>query len=634
MKIKIAVLLTFIGAKTFAQNYSVSTIPTELKENAHAVVRNQETEFFVKNIGEAVSKVTSSITILDENGEKHTVLTLFYDKKFNKNTKVEATIYDSKGEKVKKLKQSDIVSFNTSSSDEVGDGFVKYTRLTHSQYPYTIAYTYEYTTTNMMFYPVWEAIADNQEGTAVEKSSLKISMPKGIILRYKEQNMPKKMSFSNENDMDVYNWKVENLKAIEKEPNSPPLSQTMPMVYTAPSEFMVEDYHGSLNSWQDFGKFNSSLSQNRDVLPQEVVQKIESLVKDEPNREKKIQKIYEYLQANTRYMSIQLGIGGWQPFKAEEVSKKGYGDCKALANYTYSMLKKLGIPSYYTLVYAGKDSPDIQADFPSSHFNHAFLCVPNQKDTLWLECTSQTNPFGYLGSFTSDRHVLLITENGGKLVKTPTYQVIDNQQITKGNVVLGENNSATANIEILFTGMQQEMPSALIHQLGQDEQKKWILNNISLSGVELESFSLTENKAKIPSVKQIMKLSLRNITTKSGTRVFFMPNIMSQSKSIPLANANRKSDFVQSMNYLDTDSITFQIPKNYSAEFLPEPIKIQSKFGTYSSSTIIVGDKITYFRQLTIKKGQYPPSQYAEWVDFRRKIVKADKSQVVLVLEN
>lgn len=634
MKIKIAVILILIGAKCFAQNYSVSTIPAELKENAHAVVRNQETEFLVKNIGEAVSKVTSAITILDENGEKHTTLTMFYDKKFNKNTKVEATIYDSKGEKVKKLKQSDILSFNTSSSDEVGDGFVKYTRLTHSEYPYTIAFTYEYTTTNMMFYPVWEAVSGNEEGTSVEKSSLKVLMPTGIILRYKEQNMPTKMVFSNENDKDVYTWKVENLKALEKEPNAPPLSETMPMVYTAPSEFMVEDYRGSLNSWQDFGKFNSSLSQNRDILPQEIVQKIEALVKDESNREKKIQKIYEFLQANTRYMSIQLGIGGWQPFKAEEVAKKGYGDCKALANYTYAMLKKLGIPSYYTLVYAGKDSPDIQADFPSSRFNHAFLCVPNQKDTLWLECTSQTNPFGYLGSFTSDRHVLLITEDGGKLVKTPTYQVFDNQQVTKGNVVLGENNSATANVEILFTGMQQETPSALIHQLGQDEQKKWILNNLSLSGVELNTFSLTENKAKIPSVKQTMQLSLRNIMTKSGTRIFLTPNLMNQSKNIPLANANRKSDFVQSMNYMDTDSITFQIPKNYSSEFLPEPVKIQSKFGTYSSSVLMVGDKITYTRQLIMKKGQYPPNQYAEWVDFRKKIVKADRNQVVLILKN
>jgi Domain of Unknown Function with PDB structure (DUF3857)/Transglutaminase-like superfamily len=631
MKIRIAVILSFIGIKTFAQNYSTSTISAELKENAHAVVRNQETEFVVKNIGEAISKVTSVITILDENGEKHSVLTLFYDKKFNKNTKLEATIYDSKGEKIKKLKQSDIVSFNTSSSDEVGDSYVKYSRLTHSQYPYTIAYTYEYTTTNMMFYPVWEAIANNQEGTAVEKASLKIMMPKGIVLRYKEQNMPTKMVFSNENDMDVYNWKVENLKAIEKEPNSPPLSQTMPMVYTAPSEFMVEDYRGSLNTWQDFGKFSSALSQNRDVLPPEIVQKIEDLVKDEPNREKKIQKIYEFLQANTRYMSIQLGIGGWQPFKAEEVAKKGYGDCKALANYTYAMLKKLGIPSHYTLVYAGKDSPDIQADFPSSHFNHAFLCVPNQKDTLWLECTSQTNPFGYLGTFTSDRHVLLITENGGKLVKTPTYQVFDNQQVTKGLVALGDNNSATAEVEVLYTGIQQEMPSALIHQLGQDEQKKWILEHLSLSGVELNNFSLTEHKAKIPSVKQAMKLSLRNIATQSGTRIFLTPNLMNQSKNIPLANPNRKSDFVQTMNYMDTDTITFQIPKNYTTEYMPEPVKIQSKFGTYSSATAMNGDKIVYTRQLTIKKGQYPPSQYAEWVDFKKKIVKADKSQVVLI---
>ena len=50
-----------------------------------------------------------------------------------------------------------------------------------------------------------------------------------------------------------------------------------------------------------------------------------------------------------------------------------------------SLLQVIGVESYYTLVMAGENAPSIINNFPSPQFNHAILCVPVDKDTIWLE---------------------------------------------------------------------------------------------------------------------------------------------------------------------------------------------------------------------------------------------------------
>src|SRR6202012_193753 len=162
--------------------------------------------------------------------------------------------------------------------------------------------------------------------------------------------------------------------------------------------------------------------------------------------------LYKYLQQNVRYVSIQLGIGGYKPFPATFVDEKKYGDCKALANYMRALLKAVNIPSYYAIIRAGTNQEPADFSFNENVFNHAIVCIPFKNDTTWLECTSNTSPFGKLGSFTENRNALLITEDGGKLVNTPRSTMQDNQFNSEVHLVLKPNGGATAELKLLGTG--------------------------------------------------------------------------------------------------------------------------------------------------------------------------------------
>ena len=114
-------------------------------------------------------------------------------------------------------------------------------------------------------------------------------------------------------------------------------------------------------------------------LPTSTVTMIKDLVKDEVDDIGNAKKVYEYVQGKTRYISVQVGIGGWKPFNASEVDKLGYGDCKALTNYTMSLLKAVGVESNYSVVYAGSSQKNIEDDFTSIQGNHVILNIPSEK---------------------------------------------------------------------------------------------------------------------------------------------------------------------------------------------------------------------------------------------------------------
>ena len=142
------------------------------------------------------------------------------------------------------------------------------------------------------------------------------------------------------------------------------------------------------------------------------------------NKQEQIKILYHYLQDETRYVNISIKTGGLKPFPAAFVTEKKYGDCKALTNYMKAMLSHIGITSYYSKIFAADAVKNIDKSFPSQQFNHVILCVPFEKDTIWLDCTSK-GPFNYLGTFTQNRDAYIIKKNSSFFAKTPVLKFKD-----------------------------------------------------------------------------------------------------------------------------------------------------------------------------------------------------------------
>lgn len=608
--------------------YPVDAIPEKLKQNANAVVREDQMVFTISSSSSAKLHVYFAATILNEKARNFSFQYVNYDK-LRKVTSINGAIYNAKGELIKRLKNSDFID-RSAFDGMYSDNRAKIADLSSPTYPYTVEFEYDLTYKYLFNIDGTTIIPGGHVG--VEHAFYQIIYPAELKPRYRAYNISQKPEITSDGKgNESVTWDFRDMKPIPLEPYISE-AEVLPHIDAAPTQFEYDGYQGRMDTWESFGQWIKTLNDGRGVLPEKTRMVVARLTTDLNSTEEKARVLYEYIQNRTRYVSIQLGIGGYQPFEARVVDETGYGDCKALSNYMVALLAEAGVKANYTLILAGRDRDDIDADFPSSQFNHVVVSIPNSGDTLWLECTSQSFPFGYLGRFTSNRHALSISDDGARIVKTPAYPPEDNIQSRSAVVKVEPDGNAVAKVTTSLSGLQYENGGlAFVIASGANDQEKWIREDTQIPNFDLVHYAFKQQKERIPVATVELDLHLRSFASVSGKRMFITPNLMNRSTFIPENNDDRQAEYTRRWGFVDYDTITYELPESLYPEFLPEPVKISSSFGEYESTISMVGGKVVFIRKLMIRDGRFPASGYPELSEFYRKINKADNGKLVLL---
>lgn len=628
MKYLIQFFLLVLSPAINAQEYSVSNIPDSLKENADVIKRFEEIRVTIKSTSKAVVKRKYIITVLNQNGDDWATYYNGYTNLISLSD-ISGKLYDAKGAVIKNVKKKEIADMSVGDDVSIlSDARYKSYSFYHKTYPYTVEFEDEQVYSGLFFLPKW--IPFSNEKMAIQESRFIIEFPIDYQLRYKEFNYFTGPKISN-GKVHTYLWEIKNQKPIIYEVMSPSWRNLTPAVYIAASNFEFGEYKGSMSTWKSLGLFIKEINNGKDDLPEGIKNKVQELTANLNSIKDKTEALYSFLQKNTRYISIQLGIGSWQPFDAKYVASNKYGDCKALSNYMISLLKAAGIKANYVLIDAGENARELVDDFPSPMFNHAITCVPNGKDTIWLECTNQTVALGYMGTFTGNRKALLIDDDGGHVVQTPYYSPYDNQQIRKVKAVINTAGDLFASVNTMFTGEQQELQHDLIHESTPDEITKYLNKVISLPTYKVTKSTYSEKRNFIPQVTENLELEANGFAPVTGKRLFITPNLFNKSNSRLPEVSFRKYPLVFTSNYLDVDTINIAFPSEYTIESIPKSTFMKSEFGEYSISFTIIGNEIEMVRKFFRNKAQLSPEKYVDAQKFLDGVRKGDNSRVVLI---
>jgi len=605
-----------------SQSYVFDSIPDNLKRGADAVIRSDQALFTLSKPGNAVLQVKKVITLINEKTELYRYLMVRYDK-FSKVNYIRGTIYDEKGKIIKVLGMLDVQDWSAvTGSSFYSDDRMKMLYFPMHKYPFTIEYEYEVEYSSLLNYPPW--VFQDSPDVSVEKSGIQIVVPKDMKLRYFVENMKSRVDSVADGEVLIYTWQEENIMASQRQQYSLTREPRSPLLYSAPLDFEYGGIKGSMRSWSSLGEWDYNLIKGRDELSESEKQKVSSIISQAKDEREKIKLIYEYVLESTRYVSIDIGIGGFQPAEAQAVAKSGFGDCKGLANYAKALLKAAGINSYYTLVLAGERKP-IEHDFISHYFNHAILCVPMATDTIWLDCTNQALPFNYLGSFTDDRPALLITPDGGKLVRTPAFKKGENLFKRTGTVFLNNFGKSSSRISDYYSGIYYKKASELFGLSSDEEMKRYLNSSLKYWDLNPISVKFSENKSEKPSAVFAYDVSINNFATMAGKMMIFNPTI---------DKAEYLQDFPMTIEIsqfnISYDSIIYNLPLGYKVEFKPPDVKVENEFGKFLYQIEAKNDQLIYKRYLELNKGEIPVEKFQAFRSFINSVAYTDREKIIL----
>ena len=263
--------------------------------------------------------------------------------------------------------------------------------------------------------------------------------------------------------------------------------------------------------------------------------------------------------------------------------------------------------------------------------NHVILSIPNNDETVWLECTSQKLPFGFIGDFTDDRDVLVITPEGGKIQHTKKYNTEENIQTTTGNYTISNEGIIHVDVTVKSRGIQYDdkywLETETKRDLDEHYKERWdYINNINI-----EKMDIINDKDNIE-FKENLNFTATNYPKKVANRMLLTVNALNRNTHIPDRYRSRKLPLKIKRGFKDVDELEITLPQDYKVESLPNKKTIENKFGKYQTEVTLKDENtLIYKREFIIKDGEFPKDDYSDFRNFYKEVARQDNAKVALI---
>jgi hypothetical protein len=447
----------------------------------------------------------------------------------------------------------------------------------------------------------------------------------------------------------TYTWELSNLPPVPDEPLSPDMTNLVarlavsyyPPANTAPLTIKT------FTNWAEVAAWISELEDPQVQIDDALARKAQELTALAKTEYDKIRAIATYVQ-NIQYISIQTGLGrggGYRPHSSIEVFAKSYGDCKDKANLMRAMLKVVGIEAIPVSIFSG-DPTYVRANWPSpQQFNHCIIAVKVSEQTqastivehpklgrlLIFDPTDGETPIGDLPYYLQGSLALLDSKESTELVKMPTTPPEMNQLQRTATLQLLPDGEIAGAIQELANGQMAARFRTEFRQLSKPDYngmiERWLTTGATsarLKKIE-PSDNATDGKFTLN-----VEFSAKSYGQLMQDRLLvFKPAVVSRRESLSLTAQQRKHPVVLRANAY-SEVVKVQLPAGFAVDEVPDPVKLETAFGSYTTSYEVVNGELVFKRQLSQRATTIPAAQYDVVRKFFESIRAAENAPVVL----
>jgi hypothetical protein len=601
----------------------------EIVPEKGAVCELDEQEFSVRGRNDGMLHVHRIFRIYNEAGKKYGLVFTWLNR-FVEVDNMKAEVRNLDGQVIKKLRKDEI------REESLVPGYVlyaedrtKYFDLSTTTFPYSLEYSYDVKYKSLFYWGRWSPEME----IPVERSTYTLIVPIDFVFQSYQRNMKVEPIQHAEHGKRKMIFELTQVPPFKHEKKMPPEIDCAMAVSFAPAEFELDGYRGSTDSWEHVGQWYASLSREQYHLSSENQLFSQEMVAGCSSAHDTIKTVYRFLQRKTRYVAIQLGIGGYKPRDAESVLATRYGDCKDLATLFVAMLGAIGMKAYPVLIRT-RDEGAVLNDFPSDQFNHVIVCVPMESDTLWLDCTCAYCPFGELPSQDEGCHSLLVMEDTATFITTPTSSADDNKLSRSAHAALAPDGSLTIEGTIAAQGNFESYYRGLLNSYDQNEKKEWL--HRAIASYAPNHTLLSSDFESLPDLDRPFSVGfsakLNGYAAKSGDELLLNLNFLSrvEAEDIP-SEEERRYPVEYSYPYTTVDEVALNLPDGFVTRVVPEDQNVTSPFGSFQTRYNVDGDQLIYRRVRTITQRLVSPASYDSYRGFLNVMLASDRSFVVLI---
>jgi len=419
----------------------------------------------------------------------------------------------------------------------------------------------------------WGDLVAVEGGTPKLRWQYAVQMPPGRPLYWNEKTLAPGVKVAHESAKDggaVHRFTLGRVPRLAFEPAMPGWSEVA-------STLSVSTYR----TWQDVGRYYWRLIRDQLRPDASIRAAVDDALKgvDRTDRRAVVRALYDYVVSRTRYVALEFGIHGYQPYPVDRVLARRFGDCKDKASLLHAMLEAAGVDSRIVLLRMRSLGAVPSEPASLAVFNHAILYVPSLD--WYLDGTAEFHGATELPGADRQASVLVVEPNGqSRFTTTPPAAADGNVTDVRLELSLRPAGTADVKAETRIRGTDASAYRRTYQTLATRRtnlERAWSQAFPGLSVGEVTADGLFQLDRDV-TLDFEMHVPRYAEVSSAGLRFLPFPGSHGYLQGLaPLAERSR--DLVLDGPVVSRFRFLYQLPRGYVVDELPRAVTADTPFG-------------------------------------------------------